>query len=305
MYRAGFVGLIGQPNAGKSTLLNYFVDEKVSIVTPKPQTTRRRILGVVSRKMSQIVFVDAPGIVQAKKGLNDFLKKEALDVIESSDVLLGVIGLDTQKKEDVIEVLNLLKESKKPFAIILTKSDLTDVQRRIPIVKDLVEKIKPGTKVFEFSSKWGSDISTQLELVMDELSEMLPESPEPLYDIELFTPHSVRELSAEIIREKCFELLDKELPYSLAIRISGFEDAKSQKGITKIHAEIIVSREPHLKMIVGKGGELIKKIGMKSRQEIEKLVGGKVFLGLKVIVRENWFDQPQHMKELGYVVAKN
>jgi len=305
MYRAGFVGLIGQPNAGKSTLLNYFVDEKVSIVTPKPQTTRRRILGVVSRKESQIVFVDAPGIVQAKKGLNEFLKKEALDVIESSDVLLGVIGLDTQKKEDVIEILNLLKESKKPFAVILTKSDLPDVQRRIPIVKDLVEKIKPGTKVFEFSSKWGSDISTQLELVMDELSEMLPESPEPLYDIELFTPHSVRELSAEIIREKCFELLDKELPYSLAVRISGFEDAKSQKGITKIHAEIIVSRESHLKMIVGKGGELIKKIGMKSRQEIEKLIGGKIFLGLKVIVRENWFDHPQHMKELGYVVAKN
>jgi len=283
--------------------MNCLVQEKISIVSPKPQTTRRRMLGIVNRKDGQLVFVDAPGMVNATKGLNGFLKKEAEDVIQSSDVLLAVIALDTQDKENVIEILDLLKKSKKPAAVILTKTDIPAMKKRIPIVKELVEKMSPETKVFEFSSKWGDDIAPSLKQVMDTLYELLPESPQPLYDIELFTPHTVKDLCSEIIREKCFEELDKELPYSIAIRISGFEEAKSKKGITKIHAEIIASRESHLKMIVGKGGALIKKIGMSSRVEIEKLVGGQVFIGLKVIVRENWFENAHHMKELGYVIS--
>ncbi len=299
MYKAGFVGIIGQPNAGKSTLLNILVREKVSIVSSKPQTTRRRVLGIHNTKKGQIVFVDAPGILNAVAGLNGFLTQEALDVIAQSDFLYAVIALDTEKKEMAEEIIDLVVKSGKPWLGVITKVDLTEFSRRQLALKEMMMKHKNCKGVVELAKNWREDLVGARENLLQKALENLPPSPQPLYDIELYTPHSVKDLSVEIIREKCFETLHHELPYNLAIRMQKFDESGE---LPKIYAEIIVGRDSHKPIVVGKQGATIKEIGTLSRKAIEQMMGKKVFLSLEVSVRENWFANKNIMKELGYVV---
>lgn len=299
--RAGFVGLIGQPNAGKSTLLNSFVKEKVSIVSHKPQTTRRRILGIVNAKEYQIVFVDAPGVIEAQKGLNHFLSQEADDVIEQSDALVAVLSIDTKSEKEIDQILEKVVASKKPWVAVVNKVDLAEVTRRIQMIKDKISDLKNCHGVFEYSETWGKDLKDINANIFKTLAEVLPESPGPLYDIDLFTPHTMRELVAEIVREKCFTVLEQELPYMLATQVIKYDE---DERIPHIYCDIFVAKESHRAMTIGKGGEVIKKIGMLSRAEIEKLVGGKVFLKLDVKVKEDWMNSNKFMKELGYVVER-
>lgn len=293
-YKSGFLGLIGQPNAGKSSLVNYLVDEKVSIVSKKPQTTRRRVLGLWSSDQGQIVFVDAPGLIEADKGLNGFLALEAKEVIESSDALLAVVSVDEKGKEDAEKVIEMVAASGKPWIGIITKTDLVEKAHRVLILKDFIEK--KGAKAFQISIK--NEDEEDREALLLECLELLPESPQPLYDSELFTTESVRDLAAEIIREKCFEFLEYEVPYNVAVRISNFmEDAKP---CPKIYADILVSRENYKPIVIGKDGQTLKKIGIQARAEIEALMDQKIYLELKVQLREDWFTNKRLMKELGY-----
>ncbi len=300
MYRSGFVGLIGQPNAGKSSLMNLLVQEKVSIVTAKPQTTRRRILGIVSEDDGQAVFVDAPGVLKAAKGLNAFLTQEAEDVIEQSDLLIAVLSTDTESKEKAQEIIDLIVGSKKPWLAVITKVDLVEFQQRIESLKELCAKHKTCLGVVESSSTWKADAKLVRQEILRLCFSKLPESPKPLYDIELFTPHNVKDLVSEIVREASFEVLHHEIPYNIAVRIQKFDESDAK--LPKIHAEIIVSKESHKPILIGKGGATIKEIGTLARKGIEKLMDQKIFLGLEVTVRENWFDNKKIMKELGYVV---
>jgi len=300
MYRSGFVGLIGLPNAGKSTLMNLLVKEKVSIVTPKPQTTRRRVLGIVSTDEGQAVFVDAPGVLKATKGLNAFLAKEAEDVIQQSDVLIAVLAVDTEKKEQAEEIIEMILKSSKPWFAVITKVDMSELLRRREALRELCVKHKSCLGVIEASSQWGKESEAVRKEILRLCFTKLPESKAPLYDIELFTPHNVKDLVAEIIREQCFEVLHHELPYQVAIRIQKFDE--SDPNMPKIHAEILVGKESHKPILIGKGGVTIKEIGMLARKGVEKMMGQKVFLGLEVSVRENWFENKNLMKELGYVV---
>lgn len=295
-YKAGFLGLIGQPNAGKSTLMNYLVDEKVSIVSSKPQTTRRRILGIWSTDQGQIIFVDAPGIIKAEKGLNNFLAKEADEVISDSDALLAIVSVDEQKPEDAEKILDLVSKSGKPWIGIVTKADIAEKAHRVLILKKMIEE--KGGKAMSISVKEAEKDHEEREAMLIEFLELLPESPAPLYDIELFTNENVREMVSEVIREKCFESLHQEIPYSLAVRIIKFDENASP--IPKIHAEIMVSKESHKAIVIGKEAKVIKQIGMDARKEIEKLMGEKVFLDLQVISKPEWFENKRMMKELGY-----
>lgn len=295
-YKAGFLGLIGQPNAGKSTLMNYLVDEKVSIVSSKPQTTRRRILGIWSTDQGQIIFVDAPGIIKAEKGLNNFLAKEADEVISDSDALLAIVSVDEQKPEDAEKILDLVSKSGKPWIGIVTKADIAEKAHRVLILKKMIEE--KGGKAMSISVKEAEKDHEEREAMLVEFLEILPESPAPLYDIELFTNENVREMVSEVIREKCFESLHQEIPYSLAVRIIKFDENASP--IPKIHAEIMVSKESHKAIVIGKEAKVIKQIGMDARKEIEKLMGEKVFLDLQVISKPEWFENKRMMKELGY-----
>lgn len=300
MYRSGFVGLIGQPNAGKSTLMNLLVKEKVSIVTAKPQTTRRRILGIVSADEGQAVFVDAPGVLKAAKGLNAFLSQEAQDVIEQSDLLIAVLALDTETKEQAEEIVEMVVGSKKPWFAVITKTDLVEFHRRKEALREMLAKHKSCLGVVVASNKSKEESEEARKEILRFAFTQLPESPQPLYDIELFTPHNVKDLVTEIIREQAFEVLHHEIPYNIAVRVQKFDESDAK--LPKIYAEILVSRDSHKPILIGKSGATIKEIGTLARKGIEKLMGQKVFLGLEVSVRENWFENKKLMKELGYVV---
>jgi len=301
--RCGFVGLIGQPNAGKSSLLNALVEEKVSIVTAKPQTTRRRVLGVVNRPGAQVVFVDAPGVLKAEAGLNSFLQKEAEDVIQSSDALIAVLSLDERKSEDVQRILDLVQKSAKPFLVVVTKMDLQEKVHRLIKIQEMVRNVNPAADVVDWSQNWGQAGKEQLDKIVQLASELLPLSPAPLFDTEIFTPHTVRELAAEMIREQCFEILSQELPYNLAIRIVKFDETKPK--LTEIYADIVVGKTGHKTIVVGKKAETVKKIGMAARTQLEKMIGNKVFLKLEVVVRENWSTNKSLMKDLGYAIKSD
>lgn len=294
-YRAGFLGLIGQPNAGKSTLMNYLVDEKVSIVSSKPQTTRRRILGIWSTDNAQVVFVDAPGVVAAEKGLNAFLAQEAKEVIADSDALLAIVSVDEAKPEDAEKILDLVKASGKPWIGVITKSDIEEKAHRIMILKSMIEE--RGAKAFSISVKQSKDDVEEREAMLIEFASMMPESPAPLYETELFTNENVRDMVTEIIREKCFEILHQEIPYSLAVRIIKFDE---EGTLPKIYAEIMVSKENHKPIVIGKEAKVIKEIGTLARKEIEKLMGEKIFLDVQVAFKPEWFENKRIMKELGY-----
>ncbi|AHI05902.1 GTP-binding protein Era [Bdellovibrio bacteriovorus W] len=294
-YRAGFLGLIGQPNAGKSTLMNYLVDEKVSIVSNKPQTTRRRILGIWSTDNAQVVFVDAPGVVASEKGLNAFLAQEARDVIADSDALLAIVSVDEAKPEDAEKILDMVKASGKPWIGVITKSDIEEKAHRIMILKRMIEE--RGAKAFSVSVKESEDDVEEREAMLIEFANLMPESPAPLYETELFTNENVREMVTEIIREKCFEILHQEIPYSLAVRIIKFDE---EGTLPKIYAEIMVSKENHKPIVIGKEAKVIKEIGTLARKEIEKLMGEKVFLDVQVAFKPEWFENKRIMKELGY-----
>lgn len=299
MYRAGFLGIIGQPNAGKSSLVNFLVKEKVSIVSAKPQTTRRRVLGLWSSNEGQIVFVDAPGVIDAASGLNGFLAQEAKDVIDSSDVLLAVVSVDEKSKDDALKVVEMVSQSKKPWIGVITKTDLSDKIHRVLAIKEMIES--RGGKALQISVK--NEDEEDREALLLEFLALLPTSPQPLFDIELFTTENTRDLAAEIIREKIFENVEQELPYTMAVRIIKFDE--NAKPCPKIFADIIVSKENHKAMVIGKGAQVLKKIGMESRKEIEKMMGQKVYLELNVQFRDNWHQNKRMMKELGYVLKSD
>jgi GTP-binding protein Era len=295
-YRAGFVGLIGLPNSGKSTLMNALVGEKVSIVTSKPQTTRRRVMGLVTDTDHQVVFVDAPGVVRAKSGLNMFLHEEALDVANQSDILLVILNIDEKDPAQLDEIVKIAVESGKPWIGLIHKTDLPEIHRPQILRNKLALMNVP---VIQGSAKEEPDAIR--ELVLEQVLQRLPYSEGPLFDEELYTLCSVKELSCDIIREKCFETLHQEVPFGLAVRILKFDESGP---IIKVHAEILVSKENHRPIVIGRGGQALKQIGTEARKEIEKLVGQKIYLDLNVSSKKDWQKNPGVMKELGYVLPK-
>lgn len=299
-YKAGFVGLIGEPNAGKSTLMNYLIDEKVSIVSAKPQTTRRRMHGIHSHDDGQIVFVDSPGIVYAKEGLNAFLEKEASEVVKESDALIAVLSVDSQKKESIEEVINLVAKSGKKWMAVITKTDLSDKAHRVVTIRQLLEP--HNVEIVAVSLKQ-DEYEQEKPILLEKIRNLLPESDKPMYEEDIYTQETTRDLVCEIVREKCFEYCHQEIPYNLAVRMIKFDE--ESKKIPHLSVEIIVAREGHKGIVIGKAGENLKNIGSDARKDIEKMLGEKVFLDIKVSCRENWFNNERIMKELGYTHEKN
>lgn len=300
-YRAGFAGLIGLPNAGKSTLMNFLVKEKVSIVSSKPQTTRRRVLGLHNSDKGQIVFVDSPGVISATSGLNSFLAKEADEVIKDSDALILVLSLDTPKPEDAQKLVETVVKSGKPWIGVITKTDLQEKIHRQLILKSMMEE--KGSKVYTFApTKKYEGQKEDRENLLNDVVSMLPESPAPLHDVELFTPETLRNLASEVVREKCFEMLHEEVPFQIAVRPILFDE---NEKVPRLAYEILVAKENHKAIVIGKQGQNLKKIGTEARKEIEKLMGEKIFLELKVSYRKDWYKDPKIMKELGYVHDSN
>jgi GTPase len=245
----------------------------------------------------QAVVVDAPGVVRAKSGLNLFLHDEAADVIAQSDVLIAVLNIDEKNAGQLDEIIKIVRESGKPWIGLIHKTDLPQLHRP-QILRDKLSA--EGVPVIQGSAL--NEPEALKELVFEYLKDKLPYSDGPLYDVELYTLSSVRDLSAEIIREKCFENLHQEVPFGLAVRIVKFNEEEA--NLVKILAEIVVAKENHRPIVIGKDGQSLKKIGTDARKEIESLTGRKVYLELRVASKRNWQKNPGVMRELGYVAPK-
>lgn len=292
-YRAGYVGLIGQPNAGKSTLLNTIVGEKVAIVTPKPQTTRQRVVGIHTSETAQICFNDAPGLIRSQRGLNQYLQQELDDVVKESDALVAVLAIDETKLEKLLELATMVEAAKKPWIAVITKADLPKLHRTVILREKLISQF--GVKTLAISAE--KKPQEMRELLIPELEAMLPLSPGPLFDPELYTTHSQRDMVTELIREQCFMQLHEEIPFGIAVRLRSYDES----GPTiKIEADIIVTKHSHRGMVVGAGGQRLKTIGQEARVHIQKLIQRPIYLGLHVAIRPKWNENPQWLKELGY-----
>lgn len=289
-HRAGFVAILGPPNAGKSTLMNRLLGEKLAIVTAKPQTTRSRILGIHSIPGAQILFVDTPGLHESSKLLNTALNEAVNEAVRSCD--LGVVLVDTTEGfQDVQrEILAALKTHGKPWLLVGTKVDLPGSGK--PWLPDDLESIEHAD-VLGVSGLTGEGVK-ELET---RIAEKLPPSP-PLYPDDHLTDRPLRWLAGELVREAAFEALGQELPYEMAVEVVKFDESRSDW--VEIHANILVKRNSQKRIAVGRGGEMIKRIGIKSRRQIERLVGCQVNLQLFVKVDPKWLKNARRIESLGY-----
>lgn len=289
MHKAGFVNIFGKANAGKSTLMNALVGEKLAIVSPKVQTTRHRITGVVTTPEYQIVFSDTPGIIDPRYRLHEKMMGAVKSALEDADVAMLIMDAKDNLNEN-LELFGSLK-LKARCILVVNKSDLLMKDELEALVKKCEEWGK-AEKVVVISAMQGKGIPALLESVV----AMLPES-EPFYPEDTLTDKSTRFFVAEIIREKIFHLFDEEIPYHTAVVVTQYQEKTT---LIKISAEIIVTRETQKAIILGDKGTSIKKIGTLARQDIEKFVGQKVFLELFVKVRSKWRDNDIYLREYGY-----
>ena len=293
--RCGLIAIVGRPNVGKSTLLNALVGQKISITSRKAQTTRHRITGMRTLGATQFVFVDTPGFqTQRSSALNRNLNKTVVASLGDVDVVLFVVeagrfGLDDAK------VLALLQgEHLKDKPVLLVANKLDAVKRRndmLPWLRGMQDR-HAFAEYVPMSSKREADVQRLFGIV----EKYLPEQPW-LYDEEALTDRSDRFLASEIVREKLFRLTGDELPYSCTVVIDKYEE---EGNLRRIGASIVVERDAHKGMVIGEGGERLKRIGSESRQELEKLLGAKVFLELWVKVRSGWADDEEHLRSYGY-----
>ncbi len=297
--KTGFVAMVGLPNAGKSTLVNALIGEKVGIISRKPQTTRKRVIGIYNDKNTQIAFVDSPGRVQATTGLNSFLEKELEDVIKGSDACLAILNLDAHSSKDLLDIVELVKKSKRPWAVIINKTDLDMAMSGGARETRLREELREiGVPVIACSAIKSAE--NLREKLLPVVRDLLPETEAPLFTDDIYTTQTTRDLVAEIVREKCFEYLHQEIPYGLAVKVLKYDESGN---IPKIYVEIIVTKENFVSMVVGRNGQTIKRIGASARIDAEKALGQKIYLETHVKVKRDWAKDGETMRELGYVTT--
>lgn len=290
--QSGYVAIVGRPNVGKSTLLNHLLDEKISITSPKPQTTRWQILGIKTLDDAQIIYMDTPGVhEEAKKAVNRYMNRVARAVMTDADVIIFLIDATYWHKEDEL-VLRALKQTEKPVILAINKIDLVkDKAELLPLIDKIKAKLD-FKHIVPISALDGENIA----LLEKEVSALLPEGP-ALYPEDQVTDKNIRFQVAEIIREKIIKATEQELPYTTAVEI---EEFKEEGKLTEIGAVIWVERPGQKIIVIGKGGAKLKKIGIAARREIETLLETKVFLRLWVKVKAHWTDDDKALRGLGY-----
>ncbi len=290
-FKSGYVSITGRPNVGKSTLLNTILGEKVAIVTPKPQTTRNRIIGVKTLTNAQIIFIDTPGIHKPKHTLGEMMVREARDVAKEVDIILFLVEPEGPGKGDRF-IIDNITTLKKPIFLIINKIDTIKKPQLLPIIENY-NAIYPFTEVIPLSALKGEGI----DILIDTILKYLSEGPK-YYPDDIVTDQLERFFVSEIIREKIMQMTDEEVPYSIATEVTDWNERND--GIIFIRANIYVEREGQKGIIIGKGGERLKEVGVRSRIEIEKLLGTKVFLELWVKIKKDWRSNDKILKGLGY-----
>lgn len=290
-FRSGFITIIGRPNSGKSTLLNAILGEKVAIVSDKPQTTRNTVRGVKNIAEAQIIFIDTPGIHAGKGLLNEFMVREALSTLNGVDAVLYLFDAAKGLSEDDLLIISRLKGVRSPVILGINKVDSVSKAGLLPLIAEC-SKAFPFKEVVPISALRGDGV----ELLTEALVKYLPEGPRYFTEDEL-TDVPERVIAAEMIREKVFLFTHDEVPYSTAVVVESF---KEKKGLVSISAVINVERESQKGIVIGKAGAMLKRIGKAAREDIERLLGSKVFLELFVRVEKDWTKNPKAMKEFGY-----
>lgn len=288
-YRAGFVAIIGRPNAGKSTLLNAILEFKLAIATHKAQTTRHQILGILNEEAHQIIFLDTPGIIDPEYKLQEAMMQAVSRSTKDADVLLHLV--DATRPADEERVWKYMRASGKPALLAINKVDAAK-EGAVATIRASCTAAYEYRHILEISAAKG----TGLEELKSALGESLPLSP-PLYPPDQLSEHPVRFFVSELIREQIFLQYAQEIPYSCTVTVSSF---KEEPAIDHIHAEIIVNRDSQKGILIGKGGQKLKKLGIRSREQIEQLTGKKANLQLFVKVREKWRDKESYLRGYGY-----
>jgi GTPase len=290
--RSGYVALVGRPNAGKSTLLNRLVGEKIAAVSNKPQTTRFKILGIVNRPEGQIVLVDTPGVHKPGYELNRRMMSAVHDALLGVDVVCLIRDASAATGNGDRFVLDLVKQSDKPAILLLNKTDkLADKSDLLPLIESY-QKEHDWKAIVPISALKGD----QIEQLLHEMSENLPDGA-PIFSDDEFTDQSMRALAAEIVREKILETTGEEIPYVTAVVTERWEEER--EDFTRIYCTIFVERDSQKKIIIGRGAQRLKQIGTRARGEIEKMLGHRCHLQLFVKVEEDWRDKQRLLNEMG------
>lgn len=291
MTKTAFIMIAGKPNVGKSTLLNTLLGEKIAIVSRKPQTTRNRITGVLTKGENQYVFTDTPGLHKPKTLLGEYMMKSVGNVADSSDIVLFVIEACTELNSNEISALDKYNASGMDVILVINKTDRANKVKLAEQIMELSNRYKFHA-VVPISALNGDGV----EYILDELEPLLTESVHFFPD-DYITDQPERKIFAEIIREKVLRLLDDEIPHGVAVSV---EEFKETKGLLSVRAEIYCERESHKRIIIGKNGAMLKKIGSYAREDAEAIFETKVFLDLWVKVKENWRDRPSFLSDFGF-----
>ncbi len=288
--KSGVVAIIGLPNVGKSTLLNQMLGTKVSIVSPKPQTTRFKVRGVLTKGNAQIIFIDTPGIHEPKDLFNKLMVKEAMSALEDVDAILWVMDV-TRRLPEEEKILEIIKQVNKPTILVLNKIDLIKKAELLPII-DYFSKLHDFKAIIPVSALKNDGV----DIVVDELIKILPEGPF-YYDPDQVTDLPLRLLIAEIIREKIFLNTYEEVPYCTAVQVEDIRE-EPEKNLLYIQATIYVERDSQKGILIGKGGRMLKKIGTMAREELEFLLGKRIYLDLWVKPLKDWREKEHYIRRL-------
>lgn len=297
-FRAGYVALVGRPNVGKSTLMNALLGQKVAAVSPRPQTTRHRQLGILTTDQAQIVFMDTPGIHKPVHKLGEYMNQVAEDTLNDADLIIWLVEANNNPTPEDLRIAEKLAQinALPPVLLAVNKLDLTggyDIAERL--IK--IQALYPAGKIATFSASTGAGLKELLATILS----YLPVGA-PFFDPDQITDFYERDIASELIREAALLNLREEIPHGVAVRIDDYEERED--GSAYIHATLFVEREAHKGIVIGKSGEMLKKIGTGARQAIEEMSDRKAYLDLRVKVNQNWRNKPDALRWLGYVREK-
>ena len=293
MFKSGFIAIVGRPNVGKSTLLNAIVGEKLAITSSKPQTTRNRITGIRNTEDGQFIFLDTPGIHQAKTPLNRYMVKAATSAFGEVDLVLLLVEADRGFDPGDALIVDALRTADVPVFLVINKIDLVAKPMLLPLI-DRFRGLRDFREIVPVSAATGDGVDRLLDLIRD----AMPEGPK-LFPDDMFTDNSERFIAAEIVREKILELTHREIPYATAVTVDSFKENEGKNRI-RIAATITVEKDSQKGILIGKGGRMLKEIGTQARLEMEKFFAAKIFLELFVRVRKDWTKDARWLKEFGY-----
>ena len=291
MHKSGFVNIIGNPNVGKSTLMNALVGERLSIITSKAQTTRHRIMGIVNGEDFQIVYSDTPGILKPNYKLQESMMKFVRGAVSDADIILYVTDTVEQQSERNADILDKIQKSGIPVILVINKIDLTSQEKLEQLAAEWRERL-PEAIIIPASAKENFNIGG----IFDQIIKFLPEG-EPFYPKDTLTDKTLRFFASEIIREKILTNYDKEIPYCCEIEIDSY---KEEENIDRISATIYVARDSQKGIVIGHKGEKLKRVGKQAREDMEQFLGKKVFLQLFVKVNDDWRNSDRQLRRFGY-----